>query len=239
MFSFNKIKASDMGLRVLNNITLDSPNRNKNLIQIPGRNGSLVTDNNRYDDILRSIPCRLETGTGQDVETMAAKISSWLGVADYHEFLWHQDPDFIYSALVENGVATRRRLARLADILINFRIYPIKYLRSSMIERAVDNGRVLVNSLDLAANPLVRVVGTGLVILSIGTKTMEVNIPADAGGCLIDSETFTIKSLANDIPLFSNASGVFPTLAVGNNLVSWESANEIQVFVTPRLGALI
>ena len=239
MFSFKGISAKSMSLRVLNNVVFNSPSRDTNLIHVPGRNGNLVKDNGRYGDVLRSIPCRLESSR-ENVEQMVSKIHHWL-VKDvgYHEFLWHGDADFVYSARVDSNSVSRRRLTGLADTFIDFQLYPIKYLRSSMVEREIDNGRVLVNSMELDAKPLVRIIGTGLVVLTVDDKIMEINIPENAGGCVIDSETRIITSLDGKTALFRNARGEYPVLAVGNNVVLWSGANDVQVFVTPRLGALV
>jgi len=240
MFSFKGIKAQDMNLRILNDITFESPNRSTTIIQIPGRNGSLIMDNGRYEDITRSIPCRLEAPRNRDVEELISRIHNWLGKdIGYHEFLWHKDPDYVYRARAENGAVSGRKLSRLANTLIDFRIHPIKYIKSSMIEREVDHGTIIVNDVEMEANPVIRIVGTGLVWLRIGGSNITINIPNDAEGCIIDSENRTITSLDKQTPLFRNTSGTFPTLDLGNNPVTWESINEIQVFITPRLGVLV
>ena len=240
MFNYKGISAKKMGLRVLNDITFDAPKRSTILIDVPGRNGNLVMDNGRYEDVVRSIPCRLEAPKKRDVEKLISKIHNWLGQeVGYHEFLWHKDPDHIYLAMVENGAMSSRRLSQLAQTLIDFSIYPIKYIKSSMIEREVDNGTIIVNDAEMKANPIIRIVGVGLIRLTIGENNITINIPTETEGCIINSENRTITSLDKQIPLFRNTTGTFPVLDLGNNTLIWESANEVQVFVTPRLGVLI
>lgn len=237
MFTYKKIKASDMGLRVLNNVVFSSPERDVELVQIPGRDGDLIIDNGRYESVIRSIPCRLESNKN-DVEVLIDRINNWLINSDgFNEFLWHNDPDYVYQAKIEGQVESQRVLSRFAETIIDFRLHPVKHLRSSLREREIVNGLVVVNTLALSAKPIIRVVGTGDVTLQIGDQQVELTeLP---GGCIIDSERQTITNLHSSETLFSNMrSYPFPKLVPGNNAITW-TGNDIKVFITPRLGALV
>jgi len=237
MFTYKKIKASDMNLRVLNQIGFTSPMRDIELINVPGRDGELIMDNGRYHSVVRSIPCRIEARR-DNIEQLMNRIHNWLGTDHkYHDFLWHNDLDFVYKAKIEGQIESQRVLSRLSLIDINLRIHPIKYLRSSLREREIKNGSVIVNTQALEAKPMIRIVGSGNITLQIGDQRVILeNLPE---GCIIDSETQTITNLAQTTTLFSHMrSYPFPKLISGNNKLTW-NANHMQVFIAPRLGALV
>jgi len=240
MFSFKGITSQSMGLRVLNEINFNAPERDRNLIQIPGRDGNLIVDNGRFDDVLLTILCRLEVAGRQNVEQATSKINNWLSTdVGYHQFLWHNDPEFEYLARIESGTTTTRRLSQLANTMVNFSLHPIKYLRTSMIEREIDNGNILVNSLSMEAKPLIRILGNGPIRLTVGNQFVDINIPNDAKGCKIDTTNQMITILDGNQSLSRQMSGEFPKLISGNNPISWAGNSDFQVFITPRLGALV
>ena len=237
MFTYKNIKASDMGLRVLNDVLFTSPERDTELIQVPGRDGDLVMSHDRYHSVIRSIPCRLEAHLG-NVEKLINDINNWLVNSDgFHEFLWHNDPDFIYKAKIEGHIESQRMLTRFAHTVIEFRLHPIKYHRLSLREREIENGAVVVNALPLDAKPIIRIVGGGDVTVQLGDQ--QIILTALPDGCIIDSETQTITDLNQTTTLFTHMrSYPFPKLKPGNNKLTW-TAEHIRVFLTPRLGALV
>jgi len=237
MFTYKGIRSTDMHLRVLNDIAFASPKRDVNAIQVPGRDGDLMIDNGRYDSIIRSIPCRIEAPSHINVETLISQINNWLvNDASFHEFEWANDPEFKYLARVEGDVISQRILSRYGKTAIDFRIHPIKYLRSSLLERQITSGINVLNQFNVDAKPLIRIVGSGDITINIGGRALELR--RIGGGCIIDSENQTITTLNGQVTLFERMYSPFPVLHAGNNQVTF-TRNDIQVFITPRLGALV
>ena len=236
MFTYKGKSSKDMHLRVLNDVTFTSPTRDVNVIQVPGRDGDIVMDNGRYSSVTRTIPCRLEVPEGIHVEQLKSDINNWL-IDDgrFHEFSWENDPNFKYLARVEGDVSSRRMLSRLGRTAIDFRMHPIKYLRSSLTEQAVPSGTNVQNQFNIDAKPIIRIVGGGDMTVNVGGRPLV--LQGISGGCLIDSENQTITDLAGRVTLFERMRSPFPVLEPGNNSVTF--TGNIQVFVTPRLGALV
>lgn len=238
MFIYKGKNSNNMGLRVLNDLLFTSPERDVNLIQVPGRNGDLVVDNGRFNSVVRSIPCRLDAPNGVDIEQAINDINNWL-VDDggFHEFEWNNDPDFVYQAKVDGGVISSRLLSRLGQTEIDFRMHPIKYLKSSMTERPVSHGENIINRFAIDANPIIRIVriGDGDITFNVGGRPVDLRQIAD--GCVLDSETQTITDITGRVTLFELMYSGFPILKPGNNTITF--SNNIQVFITPRLGALL
>ena len=225
-----------MHLRVLNDVNFASPIRDVNVIQVPGRDGDLIMDNGRYHSVVRSIPCRLEAPSERNVEQVMNEINNWL-IDDgrFHEFNWDNDSDFEYLARVEGDVVSRRMLSHLGQTVLKFRLHPIKYLRSSLIEQLTPTGTNIPNQFRISAKPIIRIVGDGDITINIGGRPLVLH--GISGGCIINSESQTITDLQGRVTLFERMRSPFPDLQPGNNQVTF--SGNIQVFITPRLGALV
>jgi len=237
MFSYKGIRSKDMHLRVLNDISFASPKRDVNLVQVPGRDGDLIMDNGRFESVIRSIPCRIEAPAGTDVESLINGINNWLiKDAGLHPFTWENDPDFTYLASIEGAVVNQRVLSHYGKTVIDFKLHPIKYLESSLTERQITSGTNVENPFNIEAKPILRIVGEGDITITIDRR--ELVLQGIAGGCIVDSETQTITNLDRHITLFERMFSPFPTLQPGNNPITF-TGNAAQVFITPRLGALV
>ena len=237
MFTYKGKSSKDMHLRVLNDLIFASPRRDVNVIQVPGRDGDLVMDNGRYESVIRSVPCRLEVPNDVKVESVINDLNNWLiNEGGFHEFSWENDPDFKYLARVENGIVSQRILSQFGNTTIDFKIHPIKYLKTGFEERPVVNNTTLTNPFGIAAKPIIRIVGSGDITINFGGRPLV--LTGIGGGCIVDTEEQTITDLNGRVTLFKNMRSLFPELKPGNNQVTF-SRNDIQVFVTPRLGALV
>jgi len=237
MFTYKGIRSKDMHLRVLNDVSFAAPTRDANMIQVPGRDGDLVIDNGRYNSVIRSIPCRLEAPNHMNVENLISQINNWL-VSDtkFHEFEWENDPDFMYQATIEGDVISQRVLSRYGKTAIDFRLHPIKYLRSTLTPRQITTGTSIFNQFSIEAKPLIRIIGSGNITINIGGRPLV--LERIGNGCIIDSETQTITDLQGRLTLFEYMCSPFPVLEAGNNQITF-TRNDIQVHITPRLGALV
>jgi len=237
MFTYKGIRASDMHLKVLNDVQFTSPVRDVSTLQIPGRDGDLIMDHGRYESVVRSIPCRLEAPAGTNVEELISQIHNWLlDDAGFHTFRWDNDPNFRYLARIKGGVVSQRKLSRYGITVIDFKLHPVKYLESSLSERQVVSGVNIVNPFHIEAKPVLRIIGNGNLTINIGGRQLV--LQGIAGGCILDSETQTITSLDGRITLFERMFSPFPKLSRGDNVITF-SGSGVQVFITPRLGALV
>jgi len=237
MFTYKGISSKEMHLRVLNDVLFTSPTRDVDLIQVPGRDGDLVMDNGRYNSVIRSIPCRIEAPANTNVEALVNRINNWLiDDGKFHPFTWENDADFKYLARVEGDVISQRVLSRFGKMAVDFRLHPIKYLKSTLTPRQITTGTSIFNQFGVEAKPMIRIVGSGDITLNIGGRPLVLR--RIGTGCIIDSETQTITDLQGRVTLFDSMYSPFPVLRPGNNQITF-TRNDIGVFVTPRLGALI
>lgn len=236
-FTYKSINAKEMHLQILNELEFASTTRDIELVTVPGRDGDLIVDNGRYNSVVRKFPCRLLIPDNVNLEDAMSKIHQWLIVdAGSHDLLLDDEPDFIYRAMVDNAITTNRILSQLGKVVISFRLHPVKYLRSALIERQISSGTNITNPFGIEAKPVLRILGNGNITINIGDRALI--LQGIAGGCIVNSETQTITSLDGRITLFDRMFSPFPVLRTGNNQVTF-SGEGIQVFMQPQLGALV
>ena len=190
MFTYKGKNATEMHLRVLNNVSFSSPTRDVNSIQVPGRDGDLMMDNGRFNSVIRSVPCRVEVPNGVDIEQAINNINNWL-IDDgrFHEFEWDSDSEFRYLARVNGDVVTRRLLSRLGNTTIDFRLHPIKYLKSSFVDFLVNSGDNVTNHFSVEAKPELYIVGSGNITINIDGRPLILTGISN-GGCIINEMFF-------------------------------------------------
>ena len=241
MFKYKGRSNKEMNLRVLNNITFASPSRDVNAIQVPGRDGDLIMDNGRFNSVIRSVPCRLEASDGANVEELISDLNNWLiDDGGFHDFTWDNDPGFRYLARVDEGLISQRVLSQYGNTTIDFKLHPIKYLESGLLEHQVTNGEVIANPFNIDAKPILKIQGAtsggGDINIEIGGRRLTLRGMA-ASGCIIDSESQTITDSAGRVTLFSIMRSPFPVLTEGANRIT--IPNGVRVSIIPRFGRLI
>lgn len=234
MFTYKNRTSRQMGLKVAKDVMLSSPARAVESVAVDGRDGTLTLDRGRYDNVDWNIPVILLNN--EDIEQRLTDITDWL-LTDvrFHDFLWDSDPDFVYRAMCHQQYNVQRLLRTVGKTIINFKMHQIKYLHTALTERAITNNTNVQNPYNIHAKPRFRILGGGHI--TIGVRNTQLVLRGIAGGCIVDSESQTITSLDGRITLFDRMYSSFPVLQPGNNVITFP--NNIQVFITPRLGALV
>jgi len=246
MFKFKGKRSDEMHLIIENNVGFASPERDLEFIAIPGRDGELIIDNKRYGSVTRTIPCVLSLPKDESVEHVATKIGNWLNVDhQYHDFHWAEDPEFVYRAMFYESFNLQRVIRRFGRLVLNFKMHPIKYLKSSLVERSVASGFNLHNPLTLPSKPIIKIVGHGDMRIRINDQEVVLS-RIEEGGVIIDSENQTVTTLDGR---WSQARHLvtypFPVLEVGNNVITYQADNSLRlsridsVSIVPRFGELI
>lgn len=102
---------------------------------------------------------------------------------------------------------------------VNFRLAPFKY-RTSNPEIAVTSGSIVTNTGTRYSRPIFRITGTGDIKLNVNGEVFEINGLSDNQQVTIDSSRYITYS-GNNL-FYAKTKGLYPFLAVGDNLISWE-----------------
>ncbi|MGF3084675.1 distal tail protein Dit, partial [Streptococcus pyogenes] len=127
---FNGTKSNDLGLLLERERSIKSTNNDVDLIEVAGRDGVLIKDNERLKAVEQDFPFSLVG----DVTANQQKISEWLHVKGWHDLALSWDKVYIYRASVVNLFEIDEILKQFGRLKINFLIHPIKYLKTGKQE---------------------------------------------------------------------------------------------------------
>lgn len=212
-FSFNGIKSTNYGIRVLRQPAIVRPLERTIRTVVPGRSGTLVSTQGEdiYDDILLEVACYLDNT--DDI----GRIGEWLKGNGKLEVSGR--PGGHYLARVNNQISFEKllRVNPHMSFSVIFRCFPFWYKDNMPDITVTSSGSTLTNPGSVYAEPIITVYGSGDITLMVGTTIVELTDVSDS--VVLDSvlkEAYKGTTLMND-----HMSGDFPVLKLGINAVSW------------------
>lgn len=183
-FILNGEKSRDFGLYISGSGTYNSPERDVEVVSVPGRNGDLILDNGRFKNVMLSYPAFLRS---EFLERSAA-IREWLlSYSGYRrlEDTYHQD-EFRMARYTGNIEFDMRVLNKSGECTLNFDCKPQRFLKSGEQMITITQPDVIRNPTRFEARPLLRVYADGSGIIFVGNNQIEIR---DIGGFVdIDCE---------------------------------------------------
>ncbi|HFJ4938242.1 TPA: distal tail protein Dit [Streptococcus pyogenes] len=214
---FNGTKSNDLGLLLERERSIKSTNNDVDLIEVAGRDGVLIKDNERLKAVEQDFPFSLVG----DVTANQQKISEWLHVKGWHDLALSWDKDYIYRASVVNLFEIDEILKQFGRLKINFLIHPIKYLKTGKQEVSLVNGSTLQNPGNVQAKPILKIKGTGNGVLTI--NDFETGLENVQGELVIDMERHLVYKdvLSAWDNIVRTERHRMPLFDVGQNKISW------------------
>lgn len=230
--------SNNYGMRLLAKITFETPERDYDEIEVPGRDGSLLIDRGRYKKIGRDFDFVItKLPNYSSIETQLNDISNWLNASKgWQDLQFDGDPDHIYRAAITSSLKLNRESPNRAMGTISFVVHPVKYLNTGRELVAVTNGLVLVNPYAIDSFPKITISGTGGGTFNFGSTAFRLqNITQ---GIVIDVQNQSAVSLNDGLPAYSQVlTYPFPTLVPGNNKISFPAG--FSVSIIPNWGVLV
>lgn len=227
--TYNSTTSKSLGIYVSGGSSFDAAAPDYTSYEIPGKNGDLQINNDRYKNIDVTYPVFIPGG----FETSVQAVRNWMRSADG------------YVELSDTYDTTHYRLARGKDVLsfsptaqnvgANFRLVfdckPQRFITSAYAQVTLTSGQILNNTTQYVALPRFQLDGvtnggTLTVANSLGTVTMTAT-STRSQTTYIDCETCNIYySSTNLNSLFS---GDFPVFAPGNNTITFSGITSVKV----------
>lgn len=225
--TFNSINSLDKGVAISGEGSYDAPSRDISSYTIPGRNGTLLYDNGRFNNITVSYPAFVIS----NMATSAADIRAWLMTPTTYARLeddYHTDE---FRLAIFSGTINFDTTAwnQHAEFTIKFNCKPQRFLKSGETATAVANNGTITNPTQFTSLPIISVTGTGSGTITVNGTT--VTLEDLAGGIVLDCDTQDAYYGLD--PMNANMTGDFPTLSPGSNSVSF-TGGVTAVSITPR-----
>lgn len=198
------------------------------MIPIPGRNGDLVGNEKRFENLELTYPAFIYTNFKQNIRDFRNFLLSLVG---YHTLSDSYHPDEFRMALYEGEFepdVTSKNDAGQFDIVFNCK--PQRFLNSGTEVITLSASGSITNPTRFSSQPLLRVYGTG----QLGVNSDTITISSADEYTDIDCEMMDcFKGLVNKNPFVSFTSYKFPVFESGQNNISLGSGIT-KVEITPR-----
>ena len=208
----------------------NSPERDSEAVQVPGRNGDLVIDNGRWQNTTGQYVCGIGVNFRENFRAFRAFLASVIGYSRLEDS-WHPD-EFRLARLTGALEPQLFKNGLTGEFTVEFEAKPQRFLKAGETPQELTSSATLTNNTLYTAKPLLRVYGTGT--FTIGNISMKINaassytdIDCDIGECYKD--TYAINCNGN----VELTSGDFPTLKPGNTGITLGSGIT-KIIVTPR-----
>lgn len=224
--------SADFGLLVDGAGSFTGPERDVDTISIPGRSGDLVLDNGRY----KNVQISYTVGLPRRAPTQILAIRGWLLSAwGYQRLEDSFHPEHYRQARLRGSVDFEmRNLRRAGEATLTFDCKPQHYRKDGDHPLLLVSPTVVCNPTANAAQPLIRVFGTGVGTVAVGSVTVQVK--SLDGELMLDCEAMNACWVADGSAVNLNSTisaPAFPVLAPGENAVSW-TGGVTGLEITPR-----
>ena len=229
LFIFNGEASDDFGIVIAKAPNFEKAIRKSSAVDIPGRNGSVIYQENAWKNVTRSYKVWVATDRAINIPDVINSFTSWLNsVTGYQRLEDSFEPEIFRLAYYNGGTDVTNNLMQYGEATISFTCRPERFYKSGEIETELDNGTIY-NPTRFEAKPLIHIEGSGTVNVQIGGNTIVANVTDYIN---IDCETMNAYRLAAENKN-SEISGTFPVIKPGENTVGISGSTTL-VTVVPR-----
>lgn len=224
--TFNSINSLAYGVYISGTGVFNAPARDREMIKVPGRNGAIIIDHGRYENIEITYPAFIIKDLAEKVRIFANKL---LEPVDYVRLEDTYNPDEFRLAILSQGMDVNPvswLAAGSFDLIFNCR--PERFLKGGESVTTFTAGGTISNPTDMPSKPLIRVTGAGTITVNgtaieIASHSLAyIDIDCDL------QEAFCGSTNANQYISLS----AFPTLRSGANIVVLSGVTKVEI--TPR-----
>ena len=221
-FSYNNLSSASFGLIVADKDIHSAPAYDQQFVSVPGRNGDVIIDNGRYQNIDVSYTCYCK-----DLSANVIAIKQWLCRPGYFKLTDTYDPLYYRYAAFASKLKVDELLRNVGKAELVFNCKPFRYSTAGQTKQTLTASGTITNPESFPALPYIKITGSGAVTLNIGSNAYQfTSIPTYLE---IDSEMMACykgSTLYNDRINFTE----FPVLQPGSNNISWTgSVTKIEI----------
>ena len=172
--SFDNVSSRTYGVYITGEAVYNAPERDVEMISIPGRNGAFALDKGRFENIEVSYPA----GIFADNETDFAE-----AISDFRNFLCSRNgyvrltdeynPNEYRMAIYKSGLEVSPAQLKAGEFEIVFDCKPQRYLTSGEEAVSVSDGDTITNPTRFESSPILEVEGYGSIGINGETITIE------------------------------------------------------------------
>lgn len=218
---FDGVSSRTYGVYITGEAVYNAPERDVEMITIPGRNGTYALDNGRFENIEVSYPAGIFAETEADFRQAISEFRNFLcSRKGYVRLQDEYNPDEYRMAVYKSGLEVDPAMLRAGEFDITFDCKPQRFLTSGESAVSVDSGDTLTNPTLFESSPLLEVEGYG----TINVNGIEIEIDDVLVGDVVAVYGYSKHDLEGKID-FSNV------YIAPNNLIEVNGVTTRRVFV--------
>jgi phage-related protein len=207
-FVFKGIDSRDYSIVVNTLPPIQSAKEEGEFLKVPGRDGYLFQDHGSLAHVEKELEITLK-----DVDQLNA-IKTWLRGSG--NLVLSSETDVFFKAMLIGSIDFKK-LLYLRTAKLKFVCQPYGYLESGLTVQTITVPGGLVNPGTTVSRPIITVLGTGSITLSVNSTNVILTNVVDY--VTLNSE---IEEAYKDLLGKNNdMQGVFPMFVQGNNSISW------------------
>lgn len=223
-FTFNGKSSTDFNAFISGENTWETPNKDMEIISVPGRNGTLSISNKRYNNI--EIPYK--TFIIQDFDKNYSALKAYLFSTEGYcrlEDTYH--PEHFRKARYNSTLSPEMtQLNRHGEFEVIFDCDPRRFLKVTSEPITITSGMTYKNKTLFTANPVIRAYGTGTITVNgVSVTVTTANVYTDLDSEIQEAYKGTTNCNAN----ITLTDGEFPTLAPGDNAITFSGFSSVEL----------
>ena len=172
--SFDNTSSRTYGVYITGEAVYNAPERDVEMITIPGRNGAFALDKGRFQNIEVTYPAGIFAETEADFATAISDFRNFLcSKKGYARLEDEYNPNEYRMAVYKSGLEVTPAQLRAGEFNITFECQPQRWLTSGETAVAVASGGTLTNPTLFEASPLLQVYGYGTVNIDGAEITVD------------------------------------------------------------------
>jgi phage-related protein len=211
MITINGRSSLDFGVGIHGNDVYNAPKRSTESISVPGRNGDLIIDNGRYENISVTYHCYIISDFGNNIDNFRAFLMANPGYCRIED-TFHPEEYRIGRVSKELDVDVKGK-SRAGEFDLTFDMKPQRYLKAG--EEWISPDSVIYNPTLFNAKPLIK---TGKGTITIGDYTITVANDCPVNEIYLDCDLMNAYNGSTNLNNY--VSGTFPELIPGANAIT-------------------
>lgn len=215
-FVFGSVASNDYGVWLSGPRTADAPQRDVELVSVPGRSGSLLIDNGRYMDIRIAYTCAITHGFEARFASFRNALLSQRGYRRLEDTIHPEE--YRLATLIGPIQPNTTPYNRAGEFDLEFTCKPQRFLRVGERTIHIAKTGTLIRNPGMPSRPLITIYGKGAGTITVGGVT--VTLKDTFTGLTLDCDTMDAYMLAAN----KNAdilAPTFPEIPSGESVVSW------------------
>lgn len=210
-FVFDGESSADFGFFASGENVYNSPEKEYEVYEVPGRNGDLVIDSNRYKNVTVKYPCYYEKVGGNLTKDVSDFRNMLLSKSGYCRLYDTHNPDEYRLAVCKNVIEIDpTEYDLLGAVEIEFDCKPQRYLVSGETPIEVTSGSKLVNPTYFDARPLIIVNASDDGMVYVNSQTIGY-MPESIGKLELDNTKPTAREYTTSGTMYSSVDSVWTT----------------------------